>query len=77
MSYVNLDDHIHASNIPVIPDIASRFLRLYDNHRFDHAACEQLRKQYPDFFKRLLTVINLGLVDLIYHPDLIDKIVWV
>ena len=58
MSYVNLDDHIHASNIPVIPDIASRFLRLYDNHRFDHAACEQLREQYPDFFKRLLTVIN-------------------
>lgn len=58
MSHINLDDRIHASNLPAIPDIARQFLQLHQNQMLDHAALAQLQKLYPDFFSRLLSVIN-------------------
>lgn len=69
MSYVNLDDHIHASNIPVIPDIARDFLHLYGNNQLDGAGLTSLQQQYPDFFRRLLTIINSD------HLNLTTKVV--
>lgn len=58
MSYINLDDRINISNIPVIPDIARSFLQLYANQALDRTTFQRLQNQYPDFFIRLLAVIN-------------------
>ena len=58
MPYINLDDRINISNIPVIPDIARSFLQLYVNQALDRTTFQRLQNQYPDFFIRLLAVIN-------------------
>ena len=58
MPYINLDDRIHVDNIPAIPDIARSFLQLYNNQTLDRATFQRLQKQYPDFFIRLLSIIN-------------------
>lgn len=46
------------SNIPVIPDIARSFLHLYDQNTLDRATFTRLQSQYPDFFSRLVAIIN-------------------
>ncbi|MDQ1362366.1 MAG: phosphoserine phosphatase RsbU/P [Pseudomonadota bacterium] len=58
MSYINLDDRIHASNIPDIPDLARGFLQLHAHNILDRPALEALQKQYPDFIARMLAVFN-------------------
>ncbi|HEX5635793.1 MAG TPA: HDOD domain-containing protein, partial [Gammaproteobacteria bacterium] len=73
MSYVNLDDRIHASNIPAIPDIARNFLQLYVNHTFDQASFLKLQQLYPDFFGRLLAVINSDHFNLTTKVDSVEE----
>lgn len=58
MPYINPNDHIHVANIPAIPDIARDFIRLHASGVVDEVALARLQSQYPEFFSRLLAVIN-------------------
>jgi serine phosphatase RsbU (regulator of sigma subunit) len=58
MAYINLDDRIHVANIPVIPELARDFIHLHVQGEMNRAELARLQAQYPDFFARLLAVIN-------------------
>ena len=58
VSYINLDDHINAENIPIIPDLASRFLSLHEKDVVTEEEVLEIQERYPDFFDTLLGVIN-------------------
>ncbi|MCW9012754.1 MAG: SpoIIE family protein phosphatase [Gammaproteobacteria bacterium] len=58
VSYINLDDHINAANIPLIPELARRFLELHGLETIDEQDVLSIEADYPQFFESLLNVIN-------------------
>ncbi|MCW8911010.1 MAG: SpoIIE family protein phosphatase [Gammaproteobacteria bacterium] len=58
MPYINPDDHIYSDNIPMIPGVVQRFLDLQNLQTIQDADVDSIKADYPDFFDRLLSIVN-------------------
>lgn len=58
MSQIDLTDNIETANIPTIPDIARRFIKLHQHEILREEDLVPLLSSYPEFFRQLLAIIN-------------------